>query len=124
MTEIELYENIKIPNIKKAQVKEVYFSKKLALELKDMRLLNALEFKFIFFKIPKWLAEVTNHNSTKLYGKITKISPKGIQINYSEWFPISQISQIFYLKETEQTNLIKFMDEKYYEQKNIKEVPL
>jgi len=124
MNEIELYENVQIPNTKKAQVKEVYFNRKYAIELKDLRLINALEFKFIFFHIPKWLMEATNFNSTKLYGKITKVSNKGIQINFSQWFPKSQILKVFYLKETEQVNLIKFMEDKYYEQKDKQEVCL
>lgn len=122
MSEIDLYENVQIPNSKKAQVKEVYFNKKYALELKDMRLINALEFKFIFFHIPKWLMEATNHKSTKLYGKITEVRPKAIKINFSEWFPKSQILKVFYLKETDQINLIKFMDDKYYEQKDKQEI--
>ena len=118
MPEIELYENVKIPNTKKAQIKDVYFCRKYAIELMDLRLINGLEFKFIFFIIPKWLMEATNHYTTKLYGRITKVSPKGIQINFSEWFPKSQIIKVFYLKETEQTTLIKFMDDIYYEQKS------
>ena len=107
MSEIELYQNIQIENSPKPQVKEVYMNIKLVIRLTDMRLFNALEHKFIFFEIPKWLMKQNDFTSVKLYGKITKVSPLGFQINYTQWFPKSQIINIFYLNERRETDLIK-----------------
>lgn len=121
MSDIQLYKNILIENSPKPQVKEVYMNIKLVNQLTDMRLFNALKHKFIFFEIPKWLMEENNFTSVRLYGKMTKVSPLGFQVNYTKWFPKSQIIRIYYLKERKETDLIKFMDENYYEQKELKE---
>ena len=121
MSEIQLYQNILIENSPKPQVKEVYMNIKLVIQLTDMRLFNALEHKFIFFEVPKWLMEENNFTSVRLYGKVTKISPLGFQVNYTQWFPKSQIVRLYYLIEKRDTNLIKFMDDKFYEQKEIEE---
>jgi len=121
MSEIELYQNIQIENSPKPQVKEVYMNIKLVIRLTDMRLFNALEHKFIFFEIPKWLMDENDFNSVKLYGKITKISSLGFQINYTQWFPKSQIINIYYMNKQRETNLIKFMDDQFYEQRKVKE---
>jgi hypothetical protein len=105
---IEQYQNIKLKKVKRQQIEFVLFNEKLVKEItmKDLKM-----YDFIFFKVSDFLYGVKDGlKTTNIYGRITEIREKAIQINYTEWFPKSQIRNIYKKKEKIQTKLIKFYE--------------
>lgn len=88
------YHNIKMSGLNKPQLETIMlnprFVDKIPIEeIKDYQGYRA------FIKLPSWLAKANNLKSFKVYGRITKITPKAIQLNYADFFiPISQIQEI------------------------------
>jgi len=112
-----IFHNIKIKDTKKAQVSFVYLHKGFAKRLQPEEI-RKLKGKYVFFIIPQWLAIEKNFSSTKLHGKVTAVSTKGVRINFTEWFPISQIRELYILSKGKQDNLIKFMENELIKQED------
>ena len=109
MKDVIMYKNIQLKGIVKPQVSNVAFVKDVTIELNISDLKNNIG-NNIYFIIPRWLAEKKHFSSCKLYGKITAVSPRGIQISYAEWFPISQLRKIHKYTGGKQTNILKFVE--------------
>lgn len=90
------YKNIMYDSfINKPQVENVMFNKNLCekIERKDCKKNLG---RSIFFIITEWLlSKNTRLKSIYLYGKITKVTPKALEINFSIYIPLSQIRDIY-----------------------------
>jgi len=106
---ILVFENVRIKKVKKPQVKEVIFYSKLAKEL-DKEEIRDLKDKFVFVILPRWLVKEKGFSSCRLYGRVTRVSRKGFQLNFSEWFPISQIKHLFIHQKSKQSDMLKFVE--------------
>jgi hypothetical protein len=107
---IEMFQNIKLKKVKRQQIDFVVFNRRL---VKKISIDKITMFDYIFFRITGFLYErKEGMKSRNVYGRITDIREKAIQINYTSWFPKSQITEIFKRKERIQLKLIKFYEEK------------
>lgn len=107
----EEYYNIKMNGFKKPQLEKIVLNKRFVSKITKEEIKNHLNYR-VFVKIPSWLATANKLKSNQIYGKITKITPKAIQLNYSNLFiPISQIQEIYIRRNTpvqEQTLLTQY----------------
>lgn len=105
------YINIKMVGLKKPQLDKIVLNKRFVDTINREEIKNYLNFR-AFIKIPSWLAQSNELKSNQIYGRITKITPKAIQLNYSYFFiPISQIQEIHIRRNTlkhEQTLLTQY----------------
>lgn len=101
----------------KPQPDKIIFNPKLCYKLpNNYNELKYIEGKNIFFTCPDWITEQKGLKSIYIYGKVTQVRPKSIQINFTEFFPISQISDIYvYVGSKKQQFLLK--DFKEFERK-------
>jgi len=91
----EEYHNIKMNGLKKPQLEKIILNKRYVDKITKEEIKNHLNYR-VFIKIPSWLATVNNLKSNQIYGRITKITPKAIQLNYADFYvPISQIQKIY-----------------------------
>jgi len=106
---LEQFQNIKLKKVKRPQLDFITFNKNLVKEIK----INELEeYQYIFFRVTQFLYDNKNElKSRNVYGRVTEIRPKAIQINYTSWFPKSQINEVYKRKEKIQTKLMKFYEE-------------
>jgi len=111
MNELEKYKYVQIDGLKKKQIDLVIFNSKFAIE-KPIEDIDKLNGRFVFFIISNWLCRQEDFpfNTTKLYGRITDVRPKSFQINFSMWFPKSQLKKIFVKTTKQQYRLINFME--------------
>ena len=106
---LELFQNIKLKKVKRKQLDFINFNRKL---VKEINLDEVKEFDYIFFRITNFLYEVKEGiTSRNIYGRVTDVRAKAIQINYTSWFPKSQINEVYKRKEKIQTKLMKFYEE-------------
>ena len=92
---IKRHKNIKNDSfIKKPQPDYIYFNEKLCRKKTMSEIDDCLGYS-VFFQISQWLAQQKNFNTVYLYGKVTDIKEKALQINFSTWFPKSQITNIY-----------------------------
>ena len=107
---IEMFQNIKLKKVKRLQLDYIAFNKSL---VKEIKINDVREFDYIFFRVTNFLYENKEGlTSRNIYGRVTDIRHKAIQINYTSWFPKSQITVIYQRKEKIQTKLMKFYEVK------------
>jgi len=109
MSVIETYSNIKLPSVKKKQLEKIIFNTKLVFERK----ISEIEmYDYVFVVVTQYIYEQSDKiPSTKIYGRVTDIRERAIQLNYTLWLPKSQINKMYVKKPLKQTTLLMFYEE-------------